>query len=192
MDEDPTSTYKKYGLEGIKKKLDEYRKTQVRIAVIGQSGCGKSTFINRLRSLTPEEHSDESYYAEVGVTETTTKSTSYEFPGNPLILLFDLPGAGTANFPIDTYAAKMDFDNFHAFVILTKDRFQEVDLKIADELRARKKPFFFARTKMDATMKEEAENKPESFTKRILRTKSLRTARRGWGIRRRMFSCWPK
>jgi GTP-binding protein EngB required for normal cell division len=162
IDGDVQSTFDKFGLEGIKKHLEEYKKTRVYIAVTGQSGCGKSSFINRLRGLTPMDR-ESPQYAKIGVTETTTETTEYEFPDNPLIQICDLPGAGTATFPIDTYAEDMNFDQYHAFVILTKDRFYEKDKRIAEMVQASSKPFFFARTKMDATMKDEADDKLEDF-----------------------------
>jgi GTP-binding protein EngB required for normal cell division len=162
MDEDATSTYIKYGLEGLKKHLDEYKQTPVDIAVIGQSGCGKSSFINRFRGLTPKDRKSP-HYAKVGDIQTTTETTQYQVPDNPLIQIYDLPGAGTATFPIKTYDKDMNFEKYHAFVILTKDRFFENDKIIADMVRARSKPFFFARTHMDNTLRQGAEDQLEEF-----------------------------
>jgi predicted GTPase len=172
------SLYEKHGLEGIKnfcqEKINAYKKQSVKIAITGQSGAGKSSLINKIRNFTPKDKKNE-LYASVGVTETTTEIKSYSFPDNPLITIYDLPGAGTEKFPMDTYGTDMEFGNYDAFVILTKDRFLECDKKIATMIKeVWKKPFFFARTKMDATMAEEAENKQEDFdakeTEKAIRT----------------------
>jgi len=159
--------YKKMGLSGIQQycqeKIDRYKKQSVKIAITGQSGAGKSSLINRLRNLTPDDK-DQKHYAAVGVTETTARITEYEFPDNPLLKLYDLPGAGTANFPIDSYARDTKFEDYDAFVILTKDRFMENDKRVATMIGdSLKKPFFFARSKMDNTFRDEAEDKGEDF-----------------------------
>ena len=39
----------------IQEELDQWKKTTVKIAVIGQSGVGKSSFINKFRGLTPKD-----------------------------------------------------------------------------------------------------------------------------------------
>ena len=73
--------------------------------VTGSSGCGKSSFINRVRGLTPKDEFvlDESgkevpnpEYAAVGVTETTMAPHEFPFPGNDKITIWDLPGARVA------------------------------------------------------------------------------------------------
>jgi len=50
---------------------------QIRIAVTGASGVGKSSWINALRRLLPNDKDA----AETGVTETTMKPTMYRFRG---------------------------------------------------------------------------------------------------------------
>ena len=81
----------------------------------------------------------------MGLKETTLEIKMYEFIENPLIQLWDLPGAGTNNFPIETYPEKIEMDKYDAFVLLAKDRFFENDKKIAEEIEDRGKPYFFAR-----------------------------------------------
>ena len=39
----------------IQEELDQWKKTTVKIAIIGQSGVGKSSFINKFRGLTPKD-----------------------------------------------------------------------------------------------------------------------------------------
>ena len=112
-------------------------------------------------------------YAAVGVTETTTERRPYVFPENPQITIWDLPGANTTKFPISRYAEEMKFKDYHAFIILTKDRFYETDKEIARQIRELGKPFFFARTQMDTTMQNEASDRGRKFneeeTKEMIR-----------------------
>lgn len=159
-DPEAERAFKAGGREGLKdflnKKLNAWKETPVQIAVVGQSGAGKSSFINTIRGL---EDDEDPLFAEVGVVETTMKKKSYEFPDHPLITLWDLPGAGTDKFPTEEYAETMGFSTFDAFVILSSERFTEIDKMIADEVQRIKKPFFFARTKMDEVMRNERKKK---------------------------------
>ena len=133
-DKEAESVYKEFGLDGLKKftddKLNAWNKESVKIAVTGQSGSGKSSLINRLRDLTPKDK-ENPLFARVGVTETTTEIRSYEFPSNPLLQICDLPGAGTEQFPINSYPDMMNFRDYDAFILITKDRFFENDKRLA-------------------------------------------------------------
>jgi len=183
--EEAEAVFKEAGLDGLKKfmdeKLDAWKNSTVKIAVTGQSGSGKSSLINRLRDLTPDdaylrdangddmkdENGDEvknPLYAEAGITETTAEIKTYQFPSNPLLEICDLPGAGTEQFPINSYPDMMKFRDYDAFILITKDRFFENDKRLATIIQTTyNKPFFFCRTKMDATMKEEADNLRKKF-----------------------------
>ena len=144
----------------VNKKLNDWKTTPVKIAVAGSSGAGKSSFINTIRHV---EKGDENY-AEVGVKETTMERKCYEFPDNPLIQLWDLPGAGTERFNAEVYAKDMKFDTYDAFVILSQTRFTEIDKMISDEAKKRSKPFFFTRTKMDDVLRSEKRENRKSGT----------------------------
>ena len=112
-------------------------------------------------------------YAAVGVTETTTQPRAYVFPGNDKIKIWDLPGANTTKFPISRYAEEMNFKDYQAFIILTKDRFYETDKEIAKQITELQKPFFFAQTQMDLMLQNNAEDKGRKFneeeTKEMIR-----------------------
>ena len=149
-------------LEFAENKLDQWKSTEVNIAVVGQSGCGKSSFINTLREVADPEHPD---YAQTDVVECTNKPTSYEFPENRLIKMWDLPGAGTAKFRASEYAREMNFQKYHPFVILSCDRFTEIDQMIAEEAKKLGKPIFFARTKMDNVLRDQKKKLKSNFDK---------------------------
>ena len=142
------------------KKLNEWKSQPVSIAVVGQSGAGKSSFINTIRGIDDE---DDELFAPVGVVECTTEKKSYPFPDNPLILMWDLPGAGTEKFKAADYAKNMEFKTYDAFVILSSVRFTEIDQNIAKEVQKLGKPFFFARTKMDNAIRDDQRKKKKNF-----------------------------
>jgi hypothetical protein len=47
--------------------------------------------------------------ATVGVVETTMNRTPYRNPNIPNVIIWDLPGIGTTNFPPKHYLKKMQF-----------------------------------------------------------------------------------
>ena len=155
--------FKKGGSTGltefVTKKLNEWREVHVNIAVVGESGAGKSAFINTIRGIQKGEKG----FAKVGVTEYTQTPKSYPFPENALINLWDLPGAGTDKFKADEYTTKMKFSTYDAFIILSSERFTEIDTMLVKEIQKLNKPFFFARTKMDNAMRDEKRNNKKSF-----------------------------
>ena len=163
----------------IKDDLEIWKKTPIKIGVIGQSGVGKSAFMNQFRGLNPKydkfskDSAGNNLWAEVGTTETTSEIKSYEFKENHLMKLYDLPGAGSINFPIDSYHEKIDIERYDAFIFLAKSRFFENDLKILDKIRKMKKQYYFARTHIDIDLQNYADDNPEHFiekeyTKQVL------------------------
>lgn len=85
------------------------------VAVIGESGTGKSSFINALRGLNYEEEGS----ASVGVVETTKKKTPYQHPKYPNVTFWDLPGTGTPNFHSHEYLERVEFATYDFFIIIS-------------------------------------------------------------------------
>lgn len=135
-------------LNNIKAQVDLWENTEVRIAVTGQSGSGKSSLINAIAG---------SKIAPVGFVETTMEPKEYKTENG--IILVDLPGCGTANFPFESYVDDMKLSEFDAIVLVTANRFYEADIKlfnyVTNEL---KKPIFLVRTKMDDAVRDGAED----------------------------------
>ncbi|XP_072913679.1 interferon-inducible GTPase 5-like [Hemitrygon akajei] len=132
----------------IKKKATDLDKTELNIAVTGESGTGKSTFINAMRGL----QSDDPGAAEVGTTETTMEPAGYSHPTLPNVRYWDLPGMGTKQFPAAKYLTEMKFERFDFFIIISGCRFRENDVKLAKEITRLGKKFYFVRSKIDADL----------------------------------------
>ncbi|XP_060578227.1 T-cell-specific guanine nucleotide triphosphate-binding protein 2-like [Ruditapes philippinarum] len=153
--------FKSGGMSQLNKKIDadidKWRNIPVNIAVTGNSGVGKSSFINSFRGLKAMSKDA----AAVGVNETTLEPTKYMHPNNNNIALWDLPGIGTEKFPKETYLEKVDFEKYDCFLIITANRFTENDIWLAKEVQNLKKKFFFIRTKMNT----EVENNQNDYGK---------------------------
>ncbi|KAL9953050.1 hypothetical protein ACROYT_G040401 [Oculina patagonica] len=144
--------------EVLKKKLERWQDVEVNIGITGDSGAGKSSFINAIRGL----DDDDDAAAPVGVTETTLEPTCYDHPTNPKIKFWDLPGIGTPNYPdMETYCKKVPLEKYHTFLIFTSSRFTENDIQLARKIGTMNKKFFFIRAKIDENVR--AEKRKKSF-----------------------------
>nr|XP_048275218.1 interferon-inducible GTPase 1-like [Myodes glareolus] len=139
--------------------LKEIDSTPLNVAVTGESGAGKSSFINALRGI---GHEDEGA-AEIGVVETTMRRHPYTHPKIPNVVFWDLPGIGTTNFPPKDYLEKMKFNEYDFFIIVSATRFKKNDIDLAKAISVMKKDFYFVRTKVDSDLKNEKEFKPRTF-----------------------------
>ncbi|XP_068722096.1 interferon-inducible GTPase 5-like [Montipora capricornis] len=134
----------------LRSKLDKWTEVEVNIAVTGDSGTGKSSFINAIRGL----RDDDEKAAQVGVTETTTVPTVYEHPTNPNISFWDLPGIGTPNYPdLERYVRRVQLEKYDAFLIFTATRFTKYDLQLAKKVRSIGKKFFLICAKIDENVR---------------------------------------
>lgn len=125
--------------------LETIWNTSLDIAITGESGAGKSTFVNALRGLGDEDEGA----AATGVTETTAQPTSYLYPGYHNVTLWDLPGIGTPNFQADNYLEAVEFVRYDFFIILASERFKENHIRLAQAIVGQGKRFYFIRTKVD-------------------------------------------
>ncbi|XP_059833367.1 interferon-inducible GTPase 5-like isoform X2 [Hypanus sabinus] len=129
----------------IQEKLSELDGTELNIAVTGETGTGKSTFINAMRGL----RNNDDGAAKVDVIEATMKPTAYPHPNQSNVRYWDLPGIGSTKFPAATYLKKMNFERYDFFIIISACRFKENDAKLAEEIKQLRKNFYFVRTKID-------------------------------------------
>jgi predicted GTPase len=147
----------------IEKDMNKWRNVPVTIAVTGNSGVGKSSFINSFRGLSAGSEGA----AAVSVNEMTMKPTEYMHPNNNSIALWDLPGIGTENFPKERYLEEVKFEKYDFFLIMTAKRFTENDIWLAKEVQKLKKKFFFVRTNMDTEVANNKRDKGKSKSETV-------------------------
>ncbi|XP_018602441.1 interferon-inducible GTPase 5-like [Scleropages formosus] len=125
------------------------------IAVTGESGSGKSAFVNAFRGI----GHDETNSAPSGVVETTMEPKCYPHPKYPDVQVWDLPGIGTPNFRADEYFQKVGFARYDFFIIIASERFKVSNVELAREIQKMKKRFYFVRSKIDDNIRAEKRKK---------------------------------
>ncbi|KAI9361037.1 interferon-inducible GTPase-domain-containing protein [Pilaira anomala] len=88
------------------------------VAVVGVSGSGKSSIVNAILGYKDTE----SRAAKVGEVETTARPASYQHPDLANMVIWDMPGVGTQNHPIDTYFEKNYLYAFDLLVVVLGNR----------------------------------------------------------------------
>ncbi|XP_036429370.1 interferon-inducible GTPase 5-like [Colossoma macropomum] len=146
----------------IKDYFEQQDRVELNIAVTGESGSGKSTFINAFRGMGDEEEGS----AETGVVETTKFPTPYPHPKYPNVKLWDLPGIGTPNFKADQYLKQVEFQRYDFFIIIASDRFRECHANLAAEIVKMNKKFYFIRSKIDSNIAAEQRKKKKVFNEK--------------------------
>ena len=131
------------------KYLEDTNNIPLNIAVTGQSGGGKSTFLNAFRGI---DNTDERA-APTGEVETTMKPKAYPHPTYPNVALWDLPGIGTPRYPADQYMKLVGIEKFDFFILVSDIRFNENDAKLAKEIKKMGKKFYFVRSKIDNSLR---------------------------------------
>ena len=136
---------KKYGLEEaqlkIKQKLDAWKDVPVNVCLLGESGVGKSSFINNIFRKE---------VARVGIDETTQKQKSYPHPDNEKLVFWDFPGFGGQIYPtIELYIESMDMKRFDIILFFYTSKLKCNDAELLREIKEIGKPFFVLRSKFD-------------------------------------------
>ncbi|ERE68971.1 interferon-inducible GTPase 1-like protein [Cricetulus griseus] len=134
-------------------------KLPLNIAVTGETGTGKSTFINALRGMGQEDEGA----APTGVTEETMERMSYKHPKLPQVTIWELPGIWSTSFPPQSYLKTMKFSEYDFFVIISASRFKEYHVQLAKAITMMKMNFYFVRTKIDNDLANEQRSKPKTF-----------------------------
>ncbi|KAK1155100.1 interferon-inducible GTPase 5-like [Acipenser oxyrinchus oxyrinchus] len=140
--------------------LDKLGTASLDIAVTGESGAGKSTFINAFRGLGDEDKGS----ARTGVIETTREVAVYQHPSLPTIRLWDLPGIGTPDFRPERYLEDVNLERYDFFIIVASERFKENHALLARSIGSMGKKFYFVRTKVDSDLASSRRQRPSSFT----------------------------
>uniref|UniRef100_A0A3B4FID9 IRG-type G domain-containing protein n=1 Tax=Pundamilia nyererei TaxID=303518 RepID=A0A3B4FID9_9CICH len=129
----------------IQQHLEKQDNIPLNIAITGESGSGKSSFVNSFRGVSDDDEGA----APTGVKQTTSEVTPYPHPNYSNVTLWDLPGIGTTKFPAKKYLKLVGFEKFDFFIIISNTRFTENDVKLAQETQKMKKKFYFVRSKID-------------------------------------------
>ena len=150
----------------IWKHLKKQNNIQLNIGITGESGSGKSSFVNAFRGIDGRHESA----APTGCVETTTDIKPYSHPNYPNVTLWDLPGVGTTKFPAEKYLKLTGFETFDFFIIISDTRFRENDVKLMKEIQKMGKKFYFVRSKIDNDLRAE-ERSQRNFNRQKTLTK---------------------
>ncbi len=134
--------------EELRRKWEEMDKVQVKIALLGQPGAGKSSLINALLGKK---------VFEVGVhTDTTVEAQEAEFGS---LVITDLPGYGTAKFPVKDWVEKFRPYDYDLYLFVFEGKLHDSDAELFKYLKKwrdeRKHPFFIVRNKADQIWDED-------------------------------------
>ncbi|XP_058051587.1 interferon-inducible GTPase 5-like [Ahaetulla prasina] len=137
------------------KHLNEMQNLPLNIAVIGQAGAGKSSFVNAIRGVMDDDEDA----AAVGTVEQTMVPKAYPHPFLPNIQIWDLPGIGTPRFEAAEYLQKVQFESYDVYILVTSERFTKNDALLAKEIHRMRKKFYYVRSKIDMSLEGERRKK---------------------------------
>uniref|UniRef100_A0A3P9N9K1 IRG-type G domain-containing protein n=1 Tax=Poecilia reticulata TaxID=8081 RepID=A0A3P9N9K1_POERE len=148
-----------------KNNLKETDSIPLNIAVTGEPGTGKSTFVNAFRGI----NNNGEGAAPTGCENTTTNPTSYRHPDYNKVIIWDLPGIGSTMWPADKYE-RIELEKFDFFIILSADRFRENDVKLVKEIQKMGKKFYFVRSKVSYNLRDEERSQMDFTEEKVLET----------------------
>ncbi|XP_038623421.1 interferon-inducible GTPase 5-like [Tachyglossus aculeatus] len=150
-------------MPSVARKLMEALKTatyaKLDVAVAGEPGAGKSTFINAMRQVGDEDPGA----APTGVVDTTLDPTPYPHPRYPNITLWDLPGVGSPEFQAEGYLERVAFDRYDFFILLASQRLTYNLAQLARAIQRQGKKFYLVRCKVDVDLEASRRRRPGSF-----------------------------
>ncbi|XP_019332155.1 T-cell-specific guanine nucleotide triphosphate-binding protein 2-like [Alligator mississippiensis] len=101
-----------------REELQSLESAELRIAVPGETGAGKSSFINTIRGLRPREKD----VAEIGVNETMMKPTPYHCLHYLSVTFYELPDIGSMNYKPEIYLRDLN-SSIYDFIIVASEQF---------------------------------------------------------------------
>uniref|UniRef100_A0A8C8T1E4 IRG-type G domain-containing protein n=1 Tax=Pelusios castaneus TaxID=367368 RepID=A0A8C8T1E4_9SAUR len=144
----------------LQETLESLENVQLDVGITGETGSGKSSFVNALRGLGDEDAGA----ARTGVVETTREPTPYQHPQYPNVTIWDLPGIGTTDFHPDAYLEQVGFSRYDIFFIIASQRFTANHAALACHIQAMDKSFYFVRSKVDVDLDSSLRRRPSSYS----------------------------
>nr|SDA08596.1 Immunity related GTPase, B5-B3 tandem, isoform 2 [Mus musculus domesticus] len=149
-------------VSAISSALGGIEKAPLNIAVMGETGAGKSSLINALQGVGDDE---EGAAASTGVVHTTTERTPYTYTKFPSVTLWDLPGIGSTAFQPHDYLKKIEFEEYDFFIIVSSGRFKHNDAELAKAIVQMNRSFYFVRTHTDLDLMVVKRSNPRRFNR---------------------------
>ncbi|XP_062917423.1 interferon-gamma-inducible GTPase 10-like [Mobula hypostoma] len=129
----------------LQRKAEDLAGVKINVAMLGDVGSGKSTFINAMRDV----RSDDPGAAPTGNGEASKKPTRYRYPSRPDIQLWDLPGLNSFGFELNRYLKQVNFESYDFYIIVSQSRFRECDGELSKRIQAQQKELYYIRSKID-------------------------------------------
>ncbi|ORY96344.1 interferon-inducible GTPase-domain-containing protein [Syncephalastrum racemosum] len=104
--------------EKAKREIDLNCEHYYNVAIVGVAGTGKSSMINGIMGY----HDTDEQAAVTGEVESTAKPKGYKHPDLRMMMIWDMPGAGTLNHPRESYFEDKFLMCFDTLVIVTAER----------------------------------------------------------------------
>ncbi|KAH0508951.1 Interferon-inducible GTPase 1 [Microtus ochrogaster] len=150
-------------VSAISDALSDIEKAPLNIAVMGEIGAGKSSLINALQGVGPDE---EDVAASTGVICTTTERKPYPYSKAPSVTLWDLPGIGSTAFqPLQDYLKKIKFEEYDFFIIVSSGRFKHNDAELAKAIMQVNRRFYFVQTHTENDLMDQKQCSPQRFNR---------------------------
>ncbi|XP_078268195.1 T-cell-specific guanine nucleotide triphosphate-binding protein 2-like [Rhinoraja longicauda] len=127
------------------KRAEDPGNVPISIAVLGEGGSGKSTFINAMRGV----RSVDQGAAPVGGYEAGVKPVGYPYTPLSNVQLWDLPASNSLGFEMSRYLQQVQFESYDFYIIVSQSRFRESDGELSKKVQQQGKGFYYIRSKID-------------------------------------------